>query len=151
MKGLKMVENEEKKLGEMYCDDPSLKGKTAEETTKTVSEPKLKRNNAQIIPMGGSLPVSDYECYNEELKIWRGNLIIPGADGNKVIFFSRKYQPEINDLDKIFVEIEITDPELLGVPFILVPKEKLMFGYERATTAGIIRPKLVTPARPRMQ
>jgi hypothetical protein len=153
MKGLKMVENE---TTGKFCDDPSLKGKTAEENKVTqdkgvTSEPKLERNNAQIIPMGGSLPVSDYECYNEELKIWRGNLIIPGTDGNKVIFFSRKYQPEINDLDQIFVEIEITDPELLGVPFILVPKEKLMFGYERATTAGIIRPKLVTPARPRMQ
>jgi hypothetical protein len=138
MKGLKMEKN------------------TVEEVNETSEEEQIEtntfvRNNAQIIPMGGSLPVSDYECFDEDLQIWKGNLIVPGTNGNKVIFFSRKYQPEINDLDKLFVEIEITDPELLGVPFILVPKEKLMFGYERATTDGIIRPQLIKPARPHMQ
>lgn len=98
-----------------------------------MEETKPTRNNATIIPMGGTLPICDYTCFNKEHNIWRGTLVVPQKNANPNVFFSRKYQPEINDLDKIFVEIEITELEILGVPFLLVPKEKLMFGYEKGS------------------
>ena len=111
-----------------------------------------KRNAAQIVPMGGLVPIMDYELYNEELQIWKGKLCIPpGSGAPETIYFSRKYQPEINELDQIFVEIEIEDTDILGVPFIMVPKEKFLFGYFRAPGEGIIIPNKPTLSRPHMQ
>ena len=114
---------------------------------------KFERNQAQIVPMGsGGAPIYDYEVYNEELQIWKGKLVIPpGSGAPEVIYFSRKYQPDINELDAIFVEIEITDTELLGVPFIMVPKEKMLFGYFRSPGEGIVIPAKPRISRPHRQ
>jgi hypothetical protein len=121
-----------------------------EDTDKQLEEV-LVRNNATIIPMGGSLPIMDYTLYNEEHKIWRGTLVVPQKNAAPIIYFSRKYQPEVNELDQIFVEIEITDPELLGVPFILVPKEKLMFGYDKGSSILTLNPNGPRISKPHMQ
>jgi hypothetical protein len=133
-----------------------MKGRTmAEDLTleddKEV-EKVLERNNAQIVPMGSNIPIIEYEVYNSELQIWKGKLAIPpGSGAPDIIYFSRKYQPDINELDQIFVEIEIEDTDLLGVPFILVPKEKFLFGYFRAAGEGIIIPNKKIKLSPHMQ
>ena len=112
----------------------------------------LERNQAQIVPMGSNVPIIEYELYNKELQIWKGKLAIPpGSGAPDIIYFSRKYQPDINELDQIFVEIEIEDTELLGVPFILVPKEKFLFGYFNAPGEGIIIPTKPVLSRPHRQ
>ena len=115
-----------------------------EENVDKKLEKVLERNNAQLVPMGGVVPITDYKVYNEELQIWKGKLVIqPGSGAPEVIYFSRKYQPEINELDQIFVEIEILDTELLGVPFILVPKEKFLFGYFKGSDTIVIPNKKI--------
>ena len=130
-----------------YCDDPKLSGKKPDKLEKVPE-----RNAAQIVPMGGLVPLMDYELYNEELQIWKGKLCIPpGSGAPETIYFSRKYQPDINELDQIFVEIEILDLEILGVPFIMVPKEKFLFGYFRAPGEGIIIPTKPQLSRPHRQ
>ena len=91
------------------------------------------RNNSQIFPMGAQVPIMNYEVVDKKRFIWKGELILninSKASDSKVIYFSREYQPEINELDKIFKEILFEDAELLGVPFLLVPKEKLLFAFE---------------------
>ena len=100
------------------------------------------RNNATLVPMGGLVPIESYEVWNEELQIWKGKLVIPpGSGAPDIVYFSRKYQPEINELDQIFVEIEILSTELIGVPFIMVPKEKFMFGYFKGSDKLILPKK----------
>jgi hypothetical protein len=138
---------------DLYCDDEKVEGLVAEETElKIVPDTGEGRNNATIFPMGGSIPICEYEIYNEEHQIWKGKLVIPpsASGASDVVFFSRFYQPEINDLDKLFVEIEMEATDLIGIPFILVPKEKLMFGYF-AGSSTIVIPKKKIIKHPRMQ
>jgi hypothetical protein len=114
-----------------------MKGKLMEEEKDKVveelitAEPVLERNNATIFPMGGCIPICEYEIYHEKLEIWKGKLVIPpkAKGAPDIVFFSRKYQPDINELDQIFVEMEIETSDLIGIPFILVPKEKMLFSY----------------------
>lgn len=136
-----------------FCDDANCEGKTTEESKlKIVPDDSSGRNNATIFPMGGSIPICEYELYNEEHQIWKGKLVIPPgkAGAPDVVFFSRKYQPEINDLDKLFVEMEMENTDLLGIPFILVPKEKLLFGYYGGS-GTVILPPPARITRPHMQ
>ena len=106
---------------------------TLQTASEVVAEQVLERNNATIFPMGGCIPICEYEVYlkTEDMNIWKGKLVIsPKSKGAPdTVFFSRKYQPEINELDQIFVEMEIETTDLIGIPFILVPKEKMLFGY----------------------
>lgn len=140
-----------------FCDDKKLEGIIAEESklklTKNTGEG---RNNATIFPMGGCIPICETELYLEDLDrsicIWKGKLVIPpGKSGAPdVVFFSRLYQPEINELDKLFVEIEIKTTDLIGIPFILVPKEKMMFGYFAGSDTILIPQKKIVQ-RPHLQ
>jgi len=137
-------------MADDFCD---IAGEHCDEQQEEESQVKPERNQAQIVPMGSGLaPIYDYELYNEELQIWKGKLVIPsGTNAPEVIYFSRKYQPEVNEFDRVFTEIEILDLEILGVPFVLVPKEKFLFGYFRAPGEGIIIPSKPKLSRPRMQ
>jgi len=119
-------------MAEQFCDDVSVAGKITKENLTIKPE----RTNATIIPMGGLVPIHDYEEYlkTDTVNIWKGRVVIPPVQGAPdVVYFSRKYQPEVNELDQIFVEIEIEDTELIGVPFLLVPKEKMIFAYSPST------------------
>jgi len=112
------------------------------------------RNNSQIFPLGGKVPICNYELIDEAQQIWKGELVLNAssrADEAKTIYFSRFYQPEVNDLDKIFTEVIFDDAELLGVPFILVPKEKFLFGFEKGSASIIIPRKPILSKHPHMQ
>ena len=145
MKGKLMEEKD------LYVDDV-LDATTDQEIEEILKTPV--RNNAMLVPMGGLVPIEDYELYKKDdnVEIWKGKLVIPGkSDTPDIIYFSRFYQPDINDLDKIFVEIEITDLNILGVPFILVPKEKFLFGYFKGSDTIVIPKINLAGSRPHMQ
>ncbi len=102
-------------------------------------------SNARLQTFGGYIPIYDYVCYNAELKIWRGKpLPQPGQREEQMptLFFSRKYQPDINDMDVVFCEYEFKDKSLVGERFLLVPKEKLLFGYTDSSTIVLPPPRL---------
>ena len=98
------------------------------------------RNNAQLKTYGGYFPVSHVEVVDEQQHIYKGKKVaIKGDDKvfeRDYVFFSRNYQPDINDLDKIYPELSFSN-ELLGVSFILVPKEKLLFEYSPSSSIAI--------------
>ena len=107
-------------------------------------------NNACIFTLGSYKAVYDVECVDEEQKIWKGKpLPLPvkrakgppslvDAPANSWLFFSRMYH-DTNDWDMYYPEIEIKDPKIAGVPFLLIPKEKHLFGYEPPTTIALPR------------
>jgi len=109
-----------------------------------------KPNNACIFTLGTYKAVYAIECVDKEQKIWKGKpLPLPikrgkgppslvSASDNSWLFFSRMYH-KTNDWDMYYPEIEIGDEEIAGVPFLLVRKEKKLFGYEPATTIALPR------------
>lgn len=109
-------------------------------------------NNARLNMTGTYQAVHSAECVNEESKIWKGKPIldhaarkIPGAVKGALagwVFFSRNYHEE-NDWDRYYPEIVFDDESILGVPFILVPKEKMLFGYDPPTD-GIFLPTVMS-------
>lgn len=107
-------------------------------------------SNARIVPLRGQMPVCDIECVDDAQGIWKGTCIPTQGmpdDMNKTVFFSRKYDRENNDFDRIVNELEITDTSILGIRFWLIPKEKMLFGYEPASTILKAPIQPVTPFR----
>ncbi len=87
-------------------------------------------NNATIQGIN-YIAIYDYKIVDAEQKIWRGKLVhapAPVSDEASV-FFSRKYDREKSDIDRMLDEYEIKDTTLIGAKFLLVPREKLLFGY----------------------
>jgi hypothetical protein len=81
------------------------------------------------------MPLFNIEPYDEEQKIFRGQLIPTARRGqwSKIsdrdwIYFSRRYDAEHNDLDKVFIEEEY-DASLTGYSFTLIPGNKVRMFY----------------------
>jgi len=96
-----------------------------------------KRNNAQLGIMNKSFPVVDWEIYDVKQEIWRGRILEQTEQeknlggGNIQIFFSRSVDKD-SEYDRLLKMYEFSD-ELVGVPFLLVPKEKVLFVYQPAS------------------
>lgn len=99
-------------------------------------------NNARIKSMSYAV-FYDYEVVDERQGIWKGKLVLD-ADArtdDKVMYFLRKYDRKDNDVDRMLQgEFEFIDTNILGVKFLLVPKDKVLFAYEPSTI--IIRPPI---------
>lgn len=107
-------------------------------------------NNARLKCFGSGVPVYNWTVVDTERGIWKGTRIIePGtpADTFETVYFSRSYDTENNDLDRMIHEYEFLDPAIVGVPFLVVPKEKVIFGYDSPSTV-IAKPpvKLAAPS-----
>jgi len=101
-------------------------------------------NNARLKSFGSYIVVYNYEVVNEEMNIWKGIQYQEPEQRNELlpyVYFSRNYYPDTTDFDKLWPEIVWDDESLIGVPCLLVQKEKLLFGYLPAPEGGIILPK----------
>ena len=101
-------------------------------------------NNARIQCFGGYIPIRDIEVIDSKQQIWKGTRIVePNTlqDVYKTVFFSRLYQPDTCEFDKLYTEKHFTSNDILDCEFWLIPKEKLLFGYD-PPTAGILKPPL---------
>lgn len=115
-------------------------------------EPKL--NNARLQTFGGYVCIHSFVPVDPAKGIWKGIQLVQPDQRSEIfpyVYFSRNYMPETNDLDKVFPEVEWTDPELIGVPFLLVQKEKLLFGLVPSPKHGIVLPAPQSIRRPRPQ
>ena len=111
-------------------------------------------NNACIFTLGTYRAVYDIKEVDAAQKIWKGKpLPIPIDEGKgkpslmkaparSWLFFSRVYHKD-NEWDRFYPEIEIDECTIAGVPFLLVPKEKQLFGYEPPTD-GIVLPRQIS-------
>ncbi len=92
-------------------------------------------NNARILCFH-HMAVYDVEVTDKERGISRGKILADKMSKQKtgtIVFFSSLYSPD-NDMDKMLHHHDIVDEELCGVPFVLVPKEKILFIYEKPST-----------------
>jgi len=129
-------------------DHPLEEAVNTDETLKesAIEEPSL--NGAALIGVGNFRPLYEIEPVDEERKIWRGRPIPtanekkhPALSGDQEdhhwIYFHRTYDDR-NDWDRLYFEHEFTGLETFGVPFILIPKEKILFAYDEAPKDGIL-------------
>lgn len=96
-----------------------------------------KLNNARIACYGFAC-IYDYQ--KVEGDIWVGRVLIDRnlsaqkkLSQGQPIFFSRLYDKE-NDQDRMLHEYDVKDEDIIGVPFLLVPSDKLLFLYEPPST-----------------
>ena len=99
-----------------------------------------KLNNAQIRCFG-CVAIYDYEIIDAKQKIWKGKLVtdLAATSEDNIVFFSRHYDRVNNDVDRMMQEYEIVNESIIGVKFLLVPKDKMLFAYQPPST--IIIPK----------
>ncbi len=107
-----------------------------------VSEP----NNADVRFIN-HFAFYDIKVVDEEEGIWKGIPILPVAkdDEHGLGFFSRRYNREDSDIDRMIEEYYIRDKSILGVEFLLVPREKLLFAYN--PPSFIMKPRRFNKAR----
>jgi hypothetical protein len=108
-------------------------------------EPTL--NGATIIGYGNYRALYEIEVIDAKKKLWRGKPI-PTVQESALarqnsqsqehhwIYFHRNYDDR-NDWDRLYFEHEFEDIKTFGVPFILIPKEKILFAYDEAPKYGI--------------
>lgn len=102
-------------------------------------------NNSRIKCFGSYVPVTNITCIDEKQNIWKGDRVIEVATSPEamlVIFFTR----EPSEIDNLIKEKTIYDDSVLGFPFTLIPKEKILFGYDPPSM--IIKPKATTKQSP---
>lgn len=103
-----------------------------------------KRNNARISGTGIYLPICKVEqVIAQPIALWRGFLVTEDSTSESergFIYFTRTYHPDTNEYDKIYPEIPVKDKDIIGLEFLLVPKEKVVFRYQPPTEGGIMLP-----------
>ena len=71
----------------------------------------------------------------ETKNIWQGDVILEEHHRNKntTVYFSMVQQPDKNEYDLIFPILHFKSKDILGEPFYLIPKDKLLFAYEKSS------------------
>ena len=113
--------------------DQESKGPTLADTK--IALPQKEEKGCQLEVQREFMPLYNIEPYSEEQQIYRGQLI-PLArkgqfaliDDRSWVYFSRRYDPDANDMDKIFIEEEYDD-SLTGTAFTLIPGNKVRMFY----------------------
>ncbi len=87
-------------------------------------------NNARIRTFA-NVAIKDYKVVDTKQEIWKGFIVENAGtkSDDKIIYFSRKYDYKNSDIDRMLAEHEILDESLLGFSFLLIPKDKLLFGF----------------------
>ena len=95
-------------------------------------------NNARIKCISVYFAVHDYALIDKGQGIWRGNRVIEvgtPADAFTSIYFTRESRP-----DDVLQEYEFESTKLIGFPFLLVPKDRMLFGYDEPS--NILKPDI---------
>lgn len=101
-------------------------------------------NNARINCQNYYAAIYDYFVSDKKQGIWRGKRVIePGTpiDSFKEIYFVRANDPLKPDE---MPEYEFKSKDLIGFPFLLIPKGNMLFGYDGP---GVIIKPAIQPQR----
>lgn len=86
-------------------------------------------------------PVKDIEIVNTKHQVWKGKRVIEEGTPEgimTVIYFRRRDKgdpqrsnvPKLTELETLWPEIHIHDATIMGYEFWLIPKIKMLFGYD---------------------
>lgn len=91
----------------------------------------LATNNASILPMNGYMAVGNVEMTDTKNNVFRGE-IVRNRDQNEIkakwVYFRRDSGVDV-EFDQMWPYMDFESEDLLGFPFLLVPKEKILFFY----------------------
>ncbi len=99
-------------------------------------------NNARIKSFGVYAAIHDIKpVTNVEVKgklcadIWQGEVIKEEhhRNENTTVYFSMVQNSEKNEYDLIFPILHFKNKDILGEAFYLIPKDKLLFAYEKSS------------------
>jgi len=97
-----------------------------------INKPPL--SDARLKCFSDYTPVRDVEVVDTEQKIFKGNRVIePGTASNvmTVIYFRRVgKKDDRTEIEQMWPEIHIHDCTIMGYEFYLIPKVKMLFGYD---------------------
>lgn len=103
--------------------------------TPTLALPKKEEKSCKLEIQREFMGLYEIEPVCMEQQIFRGKLIPTSRTGQWAqitdrdwIYFSRRYDAEHNDLDKVFIEEHYGD-ELTGYEFTLIPGNKIRMFY----------------------
>ena len=91
-------------------------------------------------------PVKDIEIVNTKHQVWKGNRVIEEGTPEgvmTVLYFRRrdkKSTHEPTELETLWPEIHIHDATIMGYEFWLIPKIKMLFGYDPPSSTIIKAP-----------
>lgn len=108
-------------------------------------------NSARLRCFGSYMPITNVILVDEDQQIWKGDRIIEVGspiDVAETVYFSREYRPKTNELDRILTEKYFDDDSIIGTPFFLIPKEKILFGYDKPPTTIHLPPVKRSSSRP---
>ncbi len=108
-------------------------------------------NNARIKDFGIYAAVHQIEQVMEQHNVFKGQVILQENQRRKdsIIYFRMTQDPENNEYDRMFPIIHFTDEDILGEEFWLIPKDKLLFAYEKPTFLIRTEPGVLSnPKRP---
>lgn len=89
-------------------------------------------DNAVLKCLSQYVPVVEPELVDAKQKIWKATRVLePGTPDNAAdtVYFTRRTVPQ-SDFDMMWPEVEIKDDRIIGVKFLLVPKDKMLFTYD---------------------
>ena len=108
---------------------------TAETEGPKLALPEKEQKGCTLEVQREYMGLYNIEPVDEKQAIFRGQLIPTSRRGQWAnitdrdwIYFSRRYDPEGNDLDKVFIE-EHYDDSLTGFAFTLIPGNKIRMFY----------------------
>lgn len=92
-------------------------------------------------------PVRDIEIVNTKHQVWKGNRVIEEGTPEGVmtiLYFRRRDKrtdaPKLTELETLWPEIHIHDATIIGYEFWLIPKIKMLFGYDPPSSTIIKAP-----------
>ena len=104
-------------------------------------------NNARVLTLNGYQMVTAVELVDAEQGIFKGEIVKQPEQKNSVgstLFFRRDSGVD-TEFDSMWPYIDFKTTELIGFPFVLVPKEKILFIYDEPSV--IIKPMIDTNPR----
>ena len=104
-------------------------------------------------------PLRDIEIVDTKQGIWKGNRVIePGTnpDMMTVIYFRRRdsRDPQRSsaaaptEIEAMWTELHIKDASIMGYEFYLIPKVKMLFGYDPPSSTILKAPMPVSESGP---
>ncbi len=105
-------------------------------------------DDARLKCFGDYTPLKDIEVVDTKQGIWKGTRIVePGTspDVMLIIYFRRRRKAqgpvvEPSDIETMWPELHIKDASIMGYEFWLIPKVKMLFGYDPASSIIVKAP-----------
>jgi hypothetical protein len=101
-----------------------------------IALPQTVENNARL-KCSAHVPLKNIKIVDTKQGIWRGERIIePGSRTDEMLhqFFWRLKKgtkPEdLGEIDRMYPEFHVHDAGVLGEEFWLIPKQRILFGYD---------------------